>query len=132
MITEVSTSIPILRYINRLCRKRNTRSFVWKVAQQTTGRNFNSEYSELQTELSHESYLNKLLRRVYDIVPYYSEVLGENGAVNSHTVDLSRFSEIRILTIEIIREHFNRPVSKDCAHRKWYYNSSGGSILENQ
>ena len=104
--------------------ERNMKKIAWQIAQQITGRSFSKEYNELKKEIGHGGYLTTLLRHAHDNIPYYAEVLEEAEVVNNDTVDLSKFSEIPMLTKEIIREHFDRLVSKDYTHRKWYYNSS--------
>ena len=102
----------------------------WQIASRITNKGFSKEYAELRKEPMYESYLIRLLRHAHDNAPYYTEILGRAGVVNSKEVNLSRFSEIPMLTKEIIRKHFDRLVSKDYTHRKRYYNSSGGSTGE--
>lgn len=77
-----------------------------------------------------ETNLQNLLQHAYRHVPYYHRLLREIKMVNNGFVDLSRFTEIPILTKELIRKHHQELISKDYTTRKWYYNSSGGSTGE--
>lgn len=77
-----------------------------------------------------EKYLINLLLHAYHNVPYYSQIFDEIGLIRKNKVDLSRFSEIPILTKNTIRKHHSELISKDCNARRWFYNSSGGSTGE--
>lgn len=77
-----------------------------------------------------EKYLINLLLHAYHNVPYYSQIFDKIGLIRKNKVDLSRFSEIPILTKNTIRKHHSKLISKDCNARRWFYNSSGGSTGE--
>jgi phenylacetate-CoA ligase len=71
--------------------------------------------------------LSKLLLHSYNNVPYYREIFQEISLVEGNRVDLEKFTNIPILTKEIIREKKEKLHSKDKDLRKWYKNTSGGS-----
>jgi len=52
------------------------------------------------------------------------------GIVNEGTVHLSKFSEIPVLTKDMLRENYQDLISSDYKTRKPYYNSTGGSTGE--
>jgi len=89
------------------------------------------EYQPLESnEKIQKKRLKKLLIHCYENVPYYHDVLVESGVMVGNEVDLTKFSNIPVLTKEIIREHFEDLKSKDTDERKWYLNTSGGSTGE--
>lgn len=94
------------------------------------GKSFKSEYRQAKAQIQPEFYLRDLIIHAYKNVPYYTKVLHEAGIVHNNKVNLSKFSEIPILTKEILRSELSSLTSKDCLQRKWYYNSSGGSTGE--
>lgn len=71
-----------------------------------------------------------LLRYAYQHVPYYRELLGDAGVVRDDRVDLARFTELPLLTKDILRGEKNRLVSGDADSRGVYGNTSGGSTGE--
>jgi len=78
-----------------------------------------------------EEKLKKLLFHAYKNVPYYQRVLKESGVITkSGKVDLKKFSNIPILTKDIIREEGKNLYSKDYKRRGYYKNTSGGSTGE--
>jgi len=77
-----------------------------------------------------EKYLRNLLLHAYQNVPYYNKIFKEIGIVKDSKVHLSEFSEIPILTKEVIKEHQEQLISKDYTTRKWYSSSTGGSTGE--
>jgi len=89
---------------------------------------------EYQPRESNEKIQKKLLKKLlihcYENVPYYRDVLVESGVMVGNEVDLTKFSNIPVLTKEIIREHFEDLKSNDMDKRKWYPNTSGGSTGE--
>lgn len=74
--------------------------------------------------------LKQLLLHAYENVPYYNRVLKESEVVTDGNVNLDNFSEIPILTKEIIRKEGGNLHSKDYKSRKPYENTSGGSTGE--
>ena len=101
------------------------------------GNDFKEQYTEIEAIVTEdklstfqEKYLQRLLLHTYCNVPYYHNIFDEISIIKNSKVDLSKFSEIPILTKEIIREHRGELVSKDYTSRKWYYNSSGGATGE--
>jgi phenylacetate-CoA ligase len=113
--------------------KKHIRSIVSRIK----GTSFNREYLEVKSLNNkrkllefQEKCLRELLLHAYQNVPYYNKIFKEIGIVKNGEVNLSRFSEIPILTKDIIRRHQEALVSKDYKRRKWYYNSSGGSTGE--
>jgi len=77
-----------------------------------------------------EEKLKNILWHAYKNVSYYNQVLPQAGVVKNDRIDLSRFSDIPILTKDILRKEFENLKSQDIAKRKWEYNSSGGSTGE--
>lgn len=77
-----------------------------------------------------EKYLINLLLHAYHNIPYYLQLFDEIGLIRKNKVDLSRFSEIPILTKNTIRKNHSELISKDCNALRWFYNSSGGSTGE--
>lgn len=77
-----------------------------------------------------EEKLKKLLSHAYENVPYYNKVLRESEAVIDGNVNLDNFSEIPILTKDIIRKEGKNLYSRDYKSRKNYENTSGGSTGE--
>ncbi len=101
------------------------------------GNTFDREYLEIKSLDSkskllefQERYLKNLLLHAYQNVPYYHDIFDEIGIIKNNEIDLSRFTEIPVLTKEIIRAQDEKLISKDLTTRKWYYNSSGGSTGE--
>ena len=74
--------------------------------------------------------LKRLLLHAAKNVPYYNNVLSECGVVVDGTVRLENFSQIPLLTKDIIRRQGENLYSSDAKHRKPYTNTSGGSTGE--
>jgi len=75
--------------------------------------------------------LSDFLLYAYEHVPYYRRILKEAGVIASNReVKLEKFSDIPLLNKATIRERFEDLRSDELAHRKWYYNTSGGSTGE--
>jgi phenylacetate-CoA ligase len=74
--------------------------------------------------------LARLLRHAAQHVPWYRDELVQLGVVRGDVLDLERFSTIRPLTRDVLREHFDSLTSDDLASRRWYRNCSGGSTGE--
>ena len=83
-----------------------------------------------ELEQLRRSKLEKLLVHAYENVPYYNKVLQQCGVIDNGIVRLERFSEIPLLTKEIIRREGDKLYSKDYKKRKSYENTSGGSTGE--
>lgn len=77
-----------------------------------------------------DSKLKQLLLHAHRTVPYYSRVLGEVGVVRDRVVHLERFSEIPLLTKQIIREEGESLFSGDRSRRGCFLNATGGSTGE--
>jgi len=76
-----------------------------------------------------ERLLIKLFDHCKQSVPYYSEVMC--GVGYSFTEDpVEYLRHFPILTKSTIRKNFESLKSSDLAHRKWYFNTSGGSTGE--
>ena len=88
-----------------------------------------SQYLPLEQLLDYQrSRLSKLLIHAYKNVPYYQKILRESGVVNSYKqVNLEYFSELPVLTKNIIRANYDNLKSQDIEARKYFYNTSGGS-----
>lgn len=74
--------------------------------------------------------LLELLTHASQQVPYYRDLFMRLGIFKDGIVDVDRFSEIPILTKDIIREQGERMYADDFRTRAWYENSSGGSTGE--
>lgn len=75
--------------------------------------------------------IEKLLRHAFNNVSYYRRVLSEAGVVReSAEIALENFSQIPLLTKEILRSQLDELKSSDLKQRKFYYNTSGGSTGE--
>jgi phenylacetate-CoA ligase len=75
--------------------------------------------------------LAELLRHAWSQVPYYRDTLQACGAVRDGRVNLDRFSDIPLLTKEVIRAEGDRLRAKALPQgRKAYPNASGGSTGE--
>ena len=85
--------------------------------------------SEDLRELTNKK-LEQLLIHAYENVPYYRRVLGQSGVIAEGRVKLERFSDIPVLTKEIIGQEWRDLRSKDYKNRKPYENTSGGSTGE--
>lgn len=98
----------------------------------------NTEYLEIKNLINEkkllkfqDNALRNLLLHAYKNVPYYTHILDEIDIVKNSNIDsLSKFSNIPILTKDIIRKNLQTLISKDYKKRGWYYNSSGGSTGE--
>jgi phenylacetate-CoA ligase len=75
---------------------------------------------------THEK-LRRLLLHSWRHVPYYRDILPTCGVIRGGEVKLERFSEIPILTKEIIRREGDRLYSDDHLQRRSFSNTSGGS-----
>jgi phenylacetate-CoA ligase len=71
--------------------------------------------------------LKTVLLHATRTVPYYKKILPACGVAKNDAVDLSAFSNIPILTKEILKEKYNELKSDDAASRKAFRNTSGGS-----
>jgi phenylacetate-CoA ligase len=96
-----------------------------------------NEYNKIRNLLNPEELINFqqkqlviLILHSYKNVPYYHKIFEEIGIVKNLNVDLSKFTEIPILTKEIIRNCKKDLISNDYLTRKWFYESSGGSTGE--
>ena len=101
------------------------------------GNDYSNEYHELndintQEKLSTflQYHLSSLLSHAESNVPYYHHIFQKINLTNKDIIDLSKFTDIPLLTKDIIRTNNNQITSKDYTTRKWYYNSSGGSTGE--
>jgi phenylacetate-CoA ligase len=75
--------------------------------------------------------LKKILLHAYKNVPYYHRVLAESGVITkSGRINLKKFSNIPILTKDIIRREGKNLYSRDYKCRGYYKNTSGGSTGE--
>lgn len=93
-------------------------------------RQINSLRTDEDFKTFQDTHLKRLILHCYDRVPYYHRVLDEIDIINDGDVDLSKFSEIPILTKEILRNNHKDLISSDYQTRRWYYSSSGGSTGE--
>src|SRR5258708_8762383 len=73
--------------------------------------------------------LVQLLAHCQQSVPYYSELMKGVGGNFEHDPE-AYLLQLPILTKGIIRERFEQLKSTDLKHRKWYFNTSGGSTGE--
>jgi phenylacetate-CoA ligase len=74
--------------------------------------------------------LRSLILHAYKKVGYYRAIFDKIRLVQANEVDLSRFSEIPILTKEIIRQNSETLRSEDYKKRRWFFDYSGGSTGE--
>lgn len=89
------------------------------------------EYQSLESNKKiQDEFLKKLLIHCYENIPYYTNVLTESGVIVNNEVDLTNFSNIPVLTKEIIKEQFKNLKSADLNKRKCFLNTSGGSTGE--
>ncbi len=112
---------PVIRTFDRYVKRMNIHD---KVAA------FHRYYALPQAERAaiQEEKLVRLLKHAAIHVPYYRAVLSDVGVARSDsTIDLSRFSDIPILTKRMVRDNFEQLTSDDLAHRRWYYNATGGT-----
>ena len=86
-----------------------------------------SQLSQGEIEEYQNIKLKKLLLHAYEHVPYYHQALLDSKVIENNHVNLEKFSNMPILTKEIIRANFGDLVSNDLNKRKWFKNSSGGS-----
>jgi len=84
-------------------------------------------YSSEQLEVYQREQLEKLLKHAANHVPYYRETMQEHGLIRNGNVLLDKFTDLPILTKDILRERFDELKSDDLNHRKWYRNTTGGS-----
>jgi phenylacetate-coenzyme A ligase PaaK-like adenylate-forming protein len=82
----------------------------------------------LQDEAQSQS-LERLLRHCQQHVRYYRERMREAPPIRA-TSPAACLQRLPILTKDIIRQRFNELRSDDLRHRKWIYNTSGGSTGE--
>jgi len=113
--------------------KKLVRELLYKIK----GKDFQKYYKKIKVHNNkeellrfQENYLKNLLLHAHQNVPYYHDIFQEIGIIEGEKIDLSKFSEIPILTKEIMRKQTERLLSKDYVTRRWYYNSSGGSTGE--
>ena len=84
-----------------------------------------------QVDAGQQARLRRLLVHAASQVPYYRQVLAEAGVVNgAGDVHLDQFSNIPLLDKKILHERNEDLRSLDLDRRKWYRNSSGGSMGE--
>ena len=76
------------------------------------------------------SCLTKLLAHVGERVPYYQNLLKNFDIISDGIVNIANFQNIPLMTKEIIRSNQESLISTDYIHRKFYYNTSGGSTGE--
>lgn len=117
--------------------KKMVKDYLQHLLRKARGTDFQKQYAEIKSIVNkdklgsfQEKYFQGLLLHAYRNIPYYQSILNEIGIIKNGKVDLSKFSEIPILTKEIIREHREELVSRDYTSRRWYYNSSGGTTGE--
>lgn len=77
-----------------------------------------------------QAKLERLLMHAYQNVPYYRRVLPEAGVISEGKVNLEHFTDIPLLTKDIIRKEGENLYSQDYKNRHPYRNSSGGSTGE--
>jgi phenylacetate-CoA ligase len=102
-----------------------------------SGNDYSNEYHELHDINTQEKlftflqcHLSSLLLHADSNVPYYHHIFQKINLINNGIVDLSKFTDIPLLTKNILRTNHDQIISKDYTTRKWYYNSSGGSTGE--
>ncbi len=71
--------------------------------------------------------LERLLLHAARGCPYYAKILSGAGVERHSRINLEKFSNIPILTKEIIRREYDALSSRDKQRRHWYPNASGGS-----
>lgn len=98
---------------------------------------YSNEFHELndintQEKLSTflQYHLISLLSHADRNVPYYHHIFQKINLSNNGIIDLSKFTNIPLLTKNEIRKNHDQIISKDYTTRKWYSNSSGGSTGE--
>lgn len=98
----------------------------FKTLQQAEGASV-SEIGLLQEQL-----LSQLLYHAYSAVPYYKRSIDELGGLEflARTEPTVALSKLPLLTKRHIRESMDDLKSGDLEHRKWYYNTTGGSTGE--
>lgn len=113
------------------------KNIVRGIIQKIKGTDAKKEYQEIKNIVNRESllkfqqkYLEKLILYSYENVPYYKNIFDEINLIVNEKVNLKRFSEIPILTKDILRKHQKELISKDYMSRRWYRNYSGGSTGE--
>ena len=74
--------------------------------------------------------LKSLLLHSYNNVPYYKKILGNSGVIRKNKVLLDNYTNIPILTKDIIRKNIDTLISIDAPGRKFYKNHTGGSTGE--
>lgn len=77
-----------------------------------------------------EKKLTDLFLHAYEHNRYFHRIFNQIDLIQDGKVYLSRFSDIPILTKDIIRRNQQELISNDYQTRKWFYNSSGGSTGE--
>lgn len=92
------------------------------VRQQHNSRQQNDELTERK--------LTKLLLHAYEKVPYYRQILSAHEVVADGRVRLENFSNLPLLTKDVIREEGGALHAADKELRKPYENTSGGSTGE--
>jgi phenylacetate-CoA ligase len=75
-------------------------------------------------------YLSKLLIHAYTNNKYYRKIFDGIDIINNGSVDLKKFTEIPLLTKDIIKQNRENLISNDLKHRRYYKNTSGGSTGE--
>jgi len=86
------------------------------------------ERSPQKLQAIHEDRLEKLLHHAWSETEYYHEILEHCGVIRNGRVNLDRFTDIPILTKDIIRAQGDRLLPKSLpAGRKPYKNLSGGT-----
>ncbi|MFA0441896.1 phenylacetate--CoA ligase family protein [Vibrio sp. 10N.222.51.C12] len=89
-------------------------------------RTLKKEYA-LSSEFVYKNKMPELLKYCYDNVPYYRQILIEQGIKNSEEITLDSISLLPLLTKEIIQRNANDLKSSDITHIKHNTNTSGGS-----
>jgi len=78
-----------------------------------------------------EEKLKRLLLHCFEKVPYYRKILPDCGLIDDNgNVQLENFSNLPLLTKDIIRREGKNLYSQDYKTRKPYENTSGGSTGE--
>ncbi len=74
--------------------------------------------------------LKQILFHVNATVPYYRKIFRDCGVVIDGNVNLQKFTDIPLLTKEIIRREGENLYAQDYQNRHFYVNTSGGSTGE--
>ncbi len=84
-------------------------------------------HNEKELRKYQQTRLEKLILHAYESTKYYKEIFDEIDLISVGKINWKKFSEIPILTKEIIKKHHDDLIAKDAKSRKLYTNTSGGS-----